>query len=56
MKQSKKPWQIAFLLYFLLLLLIVITANGGNLPYDLLGKILIMMFMDILFYMELHRF
>ena len=39
MKQSKKPWQIAFLLYFLLLLLIVITANGGNLPYDLLGKI-----------------
>jgi hypothetical protein len=38
-KQSQKPWQIACFLYFLLLLLIVITADMGNLPYDLLGKI-----------------
>jgi hypothetical protein len=39
MKQSKKPWQIAFILYFLLLLLIVIMADMGNLPYNFLGKI-----------------
>lgn len=38
-KTAKKPWQVAFLLYFLLLFLIVITANGGNLPYNLLGKV-----------------
>ena len=38
-KLAKKPWQVAFILYFMLLFLIVITANGGNLPYNFLGKI-----------------
>ncbi len=39
MKRSRKPWQIACFLYFLLLLSIVILADTGNLPYQLLEKI-----------------